>query len=931
MRLNKAHRSARNRTTLSAHAKNSRRDNARSVASRPVLSRALLAASVGTAVLALSAPAVATVSNRPAAARSLTPVHGLRAELLETGVSPLTPTIRTRKIRLRTPNPSVYAAAKSRAERAYLARSHSRVRTHDALAPRVGTAIPLTSAPGASAALFQELNAPGTEGGGPFTQGTPPDTTGAVGPNNYVEFVNSQVAVYNRALSLQTTTSEDAFTGGSGTCDGQIRWDQQGERWEYASLACAAPTTEQSYMFGWSKTADPTNLSTGWCRYGVHTKELLFDYPKLGGDNEYLMIGENEFNMTTEAYVNSGIVVIPKPAAGESTCPSSLTLTRFVGAPFTPVPANLYGSSTTGYAVAAEFPEPTGSELGLLRLTQSAGKPKIEGRAIAVASYSIPAAIPQPGTTDGLDSSDTRLTQAVAAEDPTRHEIAIWTQHTVAPAVGEPSIVRWYELTPGSPSPVQEGSVTAAAGNFAFNGAISPTRNGNGAAIDYNVGGSAKEVELRAQSRGPTTPTGTMSGELKLAGSTGIDKDFSCPSVEISASSCRWGDYAGASPDPVSPGVVWGTGEVNGAIASENNPQWQTENFALALHAPPTAEFSIASEPPTARTPVNFDASASSDSAEALTTYEWSFGDGTNGGGEKPSHTYEGPGKYPVRLTVADAAGFRSSVEHEVTIADAPPVAAFTVSTPAPTVGSPVGFDGSASRDPDGAIVSYSWSFGDGSPPQEGVAPAHTYTAEGEYTVRLTVTDEGLLTNKVTHAVTVAVAPPPPPPPAKTSGTTDVEAGKEGTPARSSNGPPPNVVHVTGVKQNQKKGTAALSVTVPGPGVLSAREASAAHSSLVAPLAGALAAPAAYPVALVVAARDKANAKGPFVKSASITVGAAGTVTIQIVPNATGGALLKRKHKLALKILIAFTPTGGAQRTLVQPVTLVRRPARKHK
>lgn len=920
MKLNKARRSAPYRTTISAYAENIRPDNARRGALRLVMLCALLAASVGVAMLALSASAAATVSNRPAAARSLTPIHGLRAELLGNSVSPLTPTIRIRNMRLRVASPNIYAANKTNAERAYVARSHSRVHTQDAIAPRVGTAIPLTSALGASAALFEELNGPGTEGGGSFTQVTPPDTTGAAGPNNYVEFVNSQVAVYNRALGLQTTTSEDAFTGGSSTCDGQIRWDQQGERWEYASLACAAPTTEQSYMFGWSKTADPTNLSTGWCRYGVNTKELLFDYPKLGGDNEYLMIGENEFNMTTEAYVNSGIVVIPKPAAGETTCPSSLTLTRFIGAPFTPVPANLYGSSTTGYAVAAEFPEPTGNELGLLRLTQSAGKPKIEGRAISVASYSIPAAIPQPGTTDGLDSSDTRLTQAVAAEDPTRHEIAIWTQHTVAPAVGEPSVVRWYELTPGSLSPVQEGSVKAGSGNFAFNGAISPTTTGNGAVIDYNVGGSAKEVELRAQSRGPATPVGAMSGELKLAESAGIDKDFSCPSVDVSASSCRWGDYAGASPDPVSPGVVWGTGEVNGPIASESKAQWQTENFALALHAPPTAEFSIVSQSPTARTPVSFDASASSDSAETLTRYEWSFGDGTEGSGEKLSHTYEGPGKYTVRLTVADAAGIRSSVEHEVTVADAPPVAAFTVGTPAPTVGSPVNFDGSPSHDPDGAIVSYSWSFGDGSPAQEGVAPAHTYTAEGEYTVTLTVTDEGLLTNKVTHAVTVTVAPPPL---AKTSGTPSGETLKNSTPN--------NVVHVTRVKQNKKKGTAALSVNVPGAGILSARETSSAHSSLVAPLAGALVARAAYPVALVAATKGKVKAKGPFVKSVSTTVSAAGTVTIQIVPNAAGNALLRSKHKLALKILIAFTPTGGTQGTLVQPVTLVLSPAKKHK
>jgi len=158
-----------------------------------------------------------------------------------------------------------------------------------------------------------------------------------------------------------------------------------------------------------------------------------------------------------------------------------------------------------------------------------------------------------------------------------------------------------------------------------------------------------------------------------------------------------------------------------------------------------------------------------------------------------------------------------------------------------------------------------------------------------------------------------------------------VAAAPGGKSSTSGKAAPSNITRVTSVKQNKKKGTVALTVTVPGAGILSAREASAAHGSLVTPLAGALVAPASYPVALVAATKGKAKAKGPFVKSVSLTPGAAGTLTIQIVPNAAGSALLKSKHKLAVKILIAFTPTGGTQGTLVQPVTLVLSAAKKHK
>jgi PKD repeat protein len=55
-------------------------------------------------------------------------------------------------------------------------------------------------------------------------------------------------------------------------------------------------------------------------------------------------------------------------------------------------------------------------------------------------------------------------------------------------------------------------------------------------------------------------------------------------------------------------------------------------------------------------------------------------------------------------------------------------------------VGIDVTFDGSGSSDPDGNIQFYDWDFGDGET-ATGPMPAHIYTAEGSYTVTLTVTD----------------------------------------------------------------------------------------------------------------------------------------------------------------------------------------------
>lgn len=64
-------------------------------------------------------------------------------------------------------------------------------------------------------------------------------------------------------------------------------------------------------------------------------------------------------------------------------------------------------------------------------------------------------------------------------------------------------------------------------------------------------------------------------------------------------------------------------------------------------------------------------------------------------------------------------------------------------------------FDASGSSDADGSIVNYAWGFGDGST-GSGVNTSNTYTADGTYTVTLTVTDDGDLNDTVSRDVTVS-------------------------------------------------------------------------------------------------------------------------------------------------------------------------------
>jgi serine protease len=73
--------------------------------------------------------------------------------------------------------------------------------------------------------------------------------------------------------------------------------------------------------------------------------------------------------------------------------------------------------------------------------------------------------------------------------------------------------------------------------------------------------------------------------------------------------------------------------------------------------------------------------------------------------------------------------------------------------------GVPVQFNGSASHDPNGRPVTFSWSFGDGGMSTEA-NPVHTYMRAGNYSVTLTVRDaSGLTTSSVTQAVIPNIVP----------------------------------------------------------------------------------------------------------------------------------------------------------------------------
>ncbi|MEW5748321.1 MAG: PKD domain-containing protein [Candidatus Thermoplasmatota archaeon] len=161
---------------------------------------------------------------------------------------------------------------------------------------------------------------------------------------------------------------------------------------------------------------------------------------------------------------------------------------------------------------------------------------------------------------------------------------------------------------------------------------------------------------------------------------------------------------------------------------------------------------------------VLFNASGSYDPDGWVDYYVFDYGDGYAEGApwSEMYHTYNAEGVYTVTLTVYDNNWLAGSVSAEIAVGGegAPPVAVIAYEPSMPAVGDTVAFDASHSFDPDGAIVSYIWQFGDGDV-AEGMTATHAYEHEGVYSVKLTVMDGDLMVDEDVVTITVASVPVP--------------------------------------------------------------------------------------------------------------------------------------------------------------------------
>ena len=203
------------------------------------------------------------------------------------------------------------------------------------------------------------------------------------------------------------------------------------------------------------------------------------------------------------------------------------------------------------------------------------------------------------------------------------------------------------------------------------------------------------------------------------------------------------------STEPVVTHVFGKGGNYNVALTVSDNSglhcEKKTTNTPVLVNTPPVCNLSV---PQTACVgqALSISGAGSTDGETKELGYMWNFGDGTSAEGASVSKSFTQGGTYNVSLNVNDnqntqcsavACGAQIKVNSAPVAVAGDDVALCLVSQSAEYA---VSFNGSKSYDADKDGLSYAWDFGDGST-GEGAKVSHVYKQAGEYTARLTVSD----------------------------------------------------------------------------------------------------------------------------------------------------------------------------------------------
>jgi len=420
----------------------------------------------------------------------------------------------------------------------------------------------------------------------------PADPTGAVGLAHYVTAVNSHYAVYDptgaEVLRPQGLAGLFALPAGTQVFDPKVVYDPFRETFVLTFLG-VNDGQQRSWILVVSipdATADDTSTWCGSRIDGDRTRgdgRQWPDFPGLGFSLDRVAITTNRFDYATGDFASAQILSFPKSSLYN--CDAELRFATFLGADtsnpdgspaFTLQPAVSVGARPTAQYLVSVEDEKT-DLLVVWRLRTSGGKLSLRRAAVEVPRFSIgPYGTQCRGSLTAAntwwDPGDTRLVTAFYDADLDR----LYTAHSTAKDLGPDaetgdyleSVVRWYELEPGSKlasSKLTRRGVIGQPETDTGLPAVATDAQGN-LWIAYDQA-SQPNGECLSAWAAQVAPGKTGADRLLLA--EGQARFEALRGVE------RWGDYNAVSRDPTDGTLVAMVGQYALADGGTSTMDWQ--------------------------------------------------------------------------------------------------------------------------------------------------------------------------------------------------------------------------------------------------------------------------------------------------------------------------------------------------------------------
>jgi hypothetical protein len=417
---------------------------------------------------------------------------------------------------------------------------------------------------------------------------TPPDTQGAVGPNDVVSMVNSEVLIQSRGGSARSNypVPLQQFWGSLGTFtklfDPRLLYDGANDRW-LASCGANPDAADAALLLAVSQTGDPAGA---WDLFEVQIGPSGYwaDYPVLGFNRDWIVLSANLLQLPPAGgYARTDLYVFDKAALYQTRKARYTTFSDSQGE-LAPV-VDLDGSSSTFY-FAQSSGDSSGGSVRIGALKGPVGAESFDAGAISIA---MPASwagtspdgsdfAPQSGSWFKVDTGDSRLQNCVLRGG------AMWCAQTIYLPADAPnrSSIQWFAADPAAGKLLQYGRLDDPSRTmfYAFP-SIAVNRN-NDVLIGYTRFTTADYPSAGFAFRRASDAAGVMQpGAVAKAGEA--------PYVGRGAdeSSNRWGDFSATVVDPTD-GITFWTIQEYAAVPTDYYPgRWATWWAAVSIPQSP--------------------------------------------------------------------------------------------------------------------------------------------------------------------------------------------------------------------------------------------------------------------------------------------------------------------------------------------------------